>query len=146
MVAYTLGVDRGAFLHATAHAKSRSETSEVTVSVHSIIGDASHTDRHSFSEASKDWHMTVMGYDTLKSRFARLSSGNEGGAEGLSIVYNEFNNAVNDIDGDIAKPLEGMDLRSDHQLSFAECDEVYRRGLVSQIVLLPYKSVAGLLS
>ena len=144
MVAYTLGVDRGAFLHASARGHSLSETTEVTIGVHSIFGSASHTDRDSFSEASKDWHLTVMGYDTLNARFEQRSSGDEGGAGELSTTYNDFDNAVRDIDSDVSRRMEGLDLQSNRQLSLAECDEVYRRGLVSQIVLLPYTTVAGL--
>lgn len=138
---YVLGAERAINLHIASSSKFEKEIKSITAKVKLLFLEASTTTTEVSESISKDFDITVMGYDTTESQFVCVNSHDAQLGAGLREVYRRFAGDVNHIEQDVDDRLRQLKLHHGQSLSLPDCDRLYDSKLVSGLVLLPYRSL-----
>jgi hypothetical protein len=138
---YILGAERGVNLHVASRMEAERESKSVTVEVKLLFLEGSSTTTETHESISKDFEITVMGYDTLENRFAHLASKDDHDTRTMRDIFQTFHAGVNYIEHDVATRLQMMQFADRAHVQLTDCDRIYQSRLVKNLVLLPYNTV-----
>lgn len=140
---YRLGGDTAMLISSSSHSTRDKEVYGVTLSAEVLFFEASthwEKDLNTFTSGSS---LKLLGYDTLDNKtWNEASTGSsQNSCAALYDANKQIGLRTQCLGERLSDILDGMGLVNGQQLTIAQCDELAKRGVVVELVLLPIRTV-----
>ena len=141
VAAYNLGANAGVLLAAESGSTDTTDKFSVTESVKAFFWTASHTDSHVENKYEDHINWTFVAYDTLSSVNDSQQSSNGTPLSKVSNSCSRYLDLVQRLEARVDEHLQQKALKSGTTVNLARCKDICNSGLVSQLLLLPYRAL-----
>lgn len=140
---YRLGGDTGLMLSGSNAARKELEQFGVTLKVKVLFVDKAETWTKNNITSSQASALSLSGYDTLENQHWTLSRGHEDttSAETVQKCAANVMSKSQTLESRIEDKLNDLNIVDGQVLSFEDCDDLTKSGLVVELVLLPVTSL-----
>ena len=135
---YVLGGESAAMLSQSSDSSSTVEKLSLTVSVHALFWDASHTEEHVSMQADQHAEWNVVGFDTLTGTMESLSSGKGGTLKTVRETCLKFAALGKSLPNRVEKKIQDCGLIEGQPVSWEHCEKSCMEGLVVELIVMPW--------
>jgi hypothetical protein len=141
-----IGADAAFMCSEGENSKSTTEALSIKAEMHALFLSANYEDSKYFSDTSADSALQLSGFDTFSTTYLSLESANGSGLVALREQAAELDRKVEQLNNRVSSKLKELSLTEDMRVSLSTVEEIFKSGLVVEVILLPVNKLRDVIS